>query len=275
MVGGDRRSLMLEPLLREAGYEVHTLGLHADDEQHMDIEWAETLVFPYPFAVRNGLIPTFSGITLYAEDVLARAGEGVLILAGKGIEPYALSAEMLHKRFRLLKYGNVQLLSEQNAEISAEAALCEAMQRMELALPDVKALVVGYGLFGRALARRLRMLGAEVWIAARRMEQRLLASDDGMHAVPIEEIEHLTPKIDLVLNTVPAQVITERALDNLKHGSWMLELASTPYGFDRETAAAMGIRCEVLPALPARYAPRSAALALKAATIRLLAEEKE
>ena len=265
---------MLEPLLRTEGHEVHTLGLHADDERNMDIEWAEALIFPYPYAVRNELVPAFSGITLHAEDVLKRAGENVWILAGKGMEPYALSAEMLHKRFRLLKYGDVQLLSEQNAEISAEAALCEAMQRTEKTLMDMTVLVTGYGLFGRALARRLRLLGAEVWIAARRMEQRLLAADDGMHPVQMEKIEELISGMDLVFNTVPAQVITERALENLKTGSWILELASAPYGFDRETASALGVHCEILPALPARYAPVSAALALKEATIRLLTEGK-
>jgi len=274
MVGGDRRSLMLEPLLRQDGHEVHTLGLHADDERNMDIQWAEALIFPYPFAVKNGLVPALSGITLHAEDVLQRAEDGVRILAGKGIEPYALTAEMLHKKFRLLRYGDDELLSQQNADLSAEAALCEAMQRTERALPDMKVLVVGYGLFGRSLARRLRLLGAEVWIAARRMEQRLLASGDGMHAVAIREIENLMPETDMVLNTVPAQVIGERAMERLRRGSWMLELASAPYGFDRETAAAMGIQCEVLPALPARYAPMSAALALKTATDRLLEEGK-
>lgn len=274
MVGGDRRSMMLEPLLRAEGYEVHTLGLHADDEQQMDIEWAEALIFPYPFAVRNGLVPALSGITLHVEDVLNRARNSAWILAGKGMESYALSTELLHKRFRLLRYGDEDLLSERNAEISAEAALCEAMQRTERALPDLTVLVTGYGLFGRALAKKLRMLGAEVWVAARRMEQRLLAAGDGMKPVPMEEIENITSQMDMVLNTVPARVISERALEKLKKKSWILELASAPYGFDRETAAAMGIQCEVLPALPARYAPMSAALALKAATIRLLEEEK-
>lgn len=275
MVGGDRRFLMLEPLLRQEGHEVHTLGLHEGDERTAKAEWAEALLFPYPFAVRSGLVPTLSGITLHAEDVLKKAQEGVRILAGKGMEAYALSSEMLHKRFKLLRYEDTELLADRNAELSAEAAVCEAMQRTEKALMDMNILVTGYGLFGRALARRLKMLGAEVWIAARRMEQRLLAVSDGMHAAPLSELEQLVPQADLILNTIPARVISERALEKVKPSSWILELASAPYGFDRETAGGMGIHCEVLPALPARYAPLSAAYALKQAVVRLLAEEKE
>mgnify|MGYP002597693430 FL=1 len=58
----------------------------------------------------------------------------------------------------------------------------------------------------------------------------------------------------------------------LPKGAWLLELASAPYGFDRDAAAAMGLNVEVLPALPARYAPRSAARALKQVSMELLRE---
>ena len=76
----------------------------------------------------------------------------------------------------------------------------------------------------------------------------------------------------MLLNTIPAQVVGERTLQALGAGKWILELASAPYGFDRDLAKALGLCCDVLPGLPARYAPISAARAVKRAIVRALSE---
>ena len=88
--------------------------------------------------------------------------------------------------FRQRFYWEDERLESCNAQLSAEAAVCEAMQRTDFALMDQTVLVTGYGRFARALASRLHALGAEVWIAARREEQRLAAAGDGLHAVSME-----------------------------------------------------------------------------------------
>lgn len=256
LVGGDRRAEHLEALLKQDGCEVNTIGLHAGDECAAEVEKADVLLFPYPFSVRNGCVPTLTGLTLYSEDVLAKQKPGAVLLAGRGLEGRS--------------YMESTTLEMRNAEISAEAAVCEAMQRLDVALMDARLAVVGYGRFGRALAKRLHMLGAQVWIAARREEQRKLALQDGMQALSIADLTTVLGKMDMVLNTIPAQVLNEDALSAMQPGTWLLELASAPYGFDRALALKMGLRCEVLPALPARYAPKSAALALRAAIRELL-----
>ena len=68
-------------------------------------------------------------------------------------------------------------------------------------------LVTGYGRFGRALAQKLKTLGADVWVAARREEQRLAARSDGMRAVALSELPGLAGRMDMVLNTIPARVL--------------------------------------------------------------------
>ena len=262
LAGGDLRARMLAPLLREEGHEVHTIGLETGDEAGWNPAWADVLVFPYPFAVRAGLVPTLTGLSLHPEDVLERAAKDAVVLGGKGL--YTPDS------FVRVRYGDE--LDQENAELSAEAAVYEVMQRSDLALSDMRVLMTGYGLFGRALAKRLKLFGAEVWIAARRQEQRLQAANDGMHPLCMDEMPLAAAGADMLLNTVPAPVVEERTLQALGAGKWILELASAPYGFDREMAKAMGLLCDVLPGLPARYAPRSAAHAVKRAILRALSE---
>ena len=266
MIGGDQRALSLEKLLLEDEYEVSTLGLHPGDEEKAEVSQAEALLFPYPFAVRRDCVPAISGLTIHPEDVLALARPGVPVLAGRGMEAY------IQRDHPLQKYEQSEKLLEQNAAISAEAALWESMRYTEKALMDMQVLITGYGLFGRALALRFLLMGAAVCVAARRQEVRRLAAEDGMQPLAFEEMDDALRNVDLVLNTVPARVLEERHLRMLRPGVPLLELASAPYGFDRDVAAALGHPCEVLTALPARYAPLSAAMALRNAVNQLLQE---
>lgn len=261
LIGGDRRFVYLEALLREKGFQVQTLGLHEEDEKRIRPEEAEAALFPYPFSARGGCVPALNGLTIHPEDVLKGLRPNTPILAGRGLDNV--------KAGRWEAHGN---LEERNAEISAEAAVYEAMSRLERALTDTRALVIGYGRFGRALARRLAALGAEVTVAARRAEVRMQAHQEGMRAVSIERMGENLPAQHLILNTVPAQVLDEAALRRIDAETWLLETASAPYGFDRQRADALGIRCDCLPALPARYAPISAALALRDAALEWMEE---
>lgn len=269
VVGGDARAERMVPLLAKDGYAVETLGLYPGDEKSAHVAHADALIFPYPFSVKDGCVPTLTGLTLHPGDVLEAAKNGAVIIAGKGLEGDVLAA---NKEFRLLGFSGCMPLLERNAELSAEAAVSEAMQQTDLALLDMSVLVTGYGRFGRALAVRLHGLGAQVWVAARRDAQRLQAQSDGMRALALEDIAQVAPGIQMVLNTIPARVVSQDALEALPRGAWLLELASAPYGFSRENAVALGLNCDVLPALPARYAPMSAARAMKQACIRLLLE---
>ena len=256
VAGGDKRSKLLAKQLAEDGFLVETLGL--EPEQKGSAEPADVVLLPYPFSVKNGYVPALTDEKIRPQDLLKRLAPNALVIAGRGIEGY-----ITQENVRIKRYMDAEGLEEQNAELSAEAAVCEAMLHCRLALMDAKVLVTGYGLFGRLLALRLKSFGARVWVAARRERQREQAVREGMNAIPIHEIADVLPQMDLVLNTVPACVMDESALRRVPKGCCLLELASAPYGFDFEKAKLLGVSCVALPGLPARYSPLSAALRLK------------
>lgn len=262
IVGGDRRMGLLARLLSQDGFTVDTLGLRPGDEKTARIGEAKTLLFPYPVSVRNGRVPTQTGLLIRPEEILAQAAPETTVLAGRGLEGIAL------------RYEQAEDFARRNAELSAESALGEVMQRSERALMDVRLLITGYGLFGRALAMRCRALGAWVWVAARREAARRQAAEDGMEAIPLEEMGERAAHVHMLLNTVPAPIIEEDVLKALPESAWLLELASAPYGFDREAAERLHPRFEMLPGLPGKCVPLSAALTLKDACLALLKEEK-
>lgn len=253
---------LLARLLSQDGFAVDTLGLRPGDEKTARVGEAKTLLFPYPISVKNGRVPTQTGLLIHPEGILTQAAPEATVLAGRGLEQ------------TVLRYEQAEGFARRNAELSAESALGEMMQRSERALMDMRVLITGYGLFGRALAMRCRALGASVCVAARREAVRRQAVEEGMEAIPLEEMGERVASVHMLLNTVPAPIIGEDVLMALPESAWLLELASAPYSFDREAAERLHPRFEILPGLPGKCVPLSAALTLKEACLALLKEEK-
>ena len=176
------------------------------------------------------------------------------------------------KRLVLSAYGQDETFLEANAQISAEGAICYAMKQVPYTIAGSRDLVVGYGRFGRALARKLHALGGLVTVAARSERARQQARDDGMEAIPLEDLPAAARQTQIFLNTVAAKVIMEEGLKAFSRDA-LAGVASAPYGFDREAAQALGLAVVLLPGIPARYAPQSAAQALYDAIVHLTGGE--
>ena len=158
--------------------------------------------------------------------------------------------------WKLLRVLSDETYTQENAALTAEGALFTAVARMNRALRGSQCLVIGYGRIGKALTRLLRGLGATVTVAARREESRREA---GENSVSIPEMPQVLPRMDAVFNTVPAPVLGEEELRHVKPSCVLIDLASAPYGIDRDAAEALGLRAFLESGLPGRYCPLSAA----------------
>jgi dipicolinate synthase subunit A len=135
------------------------------------------------------------------------------------------------------------------------------MERTERTLLGSRILILGGGRISLALAPRLRALGAEVTVYARRPEQRALAEGLGCRTLPLlpEEPEGY----HILFNTVPAPLLARGA-----KGALNIELASAPGGF-RDNAGVVIAR-----GLPGKAAPLSAAEALLGPILAIIREEE-
>lgn len=189
--------------------------------------------------------------------LLTLQGNNRLILHG------SLSAshkEALHARgWRLKDIQEDDAYIGENALISAEGALHAAMSHVDYALRGALCAVVGYGRIGRELTRLLLSLRAQVRVVARRKESRQQAENDGARAYDVAEMAEALHGAQLLFNTVPSPIIASDALQGLSSGALCMELASPPYGFDREAACTRGLDAVLQSGIPSRYAPRTAA----------------
>ncbi len=173
-----------------------------------------------------------------------------------GMTDAALDRMAEKRGWHLLRVLEDEAYTLANAALTAEGALFIAAARMDRALRGSSCLVIGYGRIGKALTALLRSMGAKVTAAARREESRREA---GENSVPLPKLTAVLPSMDVVFSTVPAMVLGEKELKHANPRCVMIDLASAPYGIDRDAAERMGLRAYLESGLPGRYCPVSAA----------------
>lgn len=196
---------------------------------------------------------------------------GTLLLAGRPGAPVVRAAR--EASLPLEDYFRRPELECLNAVPTAEGCLAILLQLRQRTVWESDFLVLGYGRVGRAVARRLELLGGRVTVAARSAEQRANARCAGHRAAPLTSLEKLLPEFDTVINTIPAMVLPRTLLEKLPPEALVIDLASRPGGVDFAAASRLGIRAEHALALPGKCAPRTAGT-LIAQTVLTMLEER-
>lgn len=266
-IGGDKRMQGAALAAQRAGWE----GEWMQDGNITDAEPCDLILLPWPHSFREEKLvvqPPHRGKE--KEAVLRRLPKARLCLHGSG----AAAAELAHAA-DAFDPSEDELFLRRNAQLTAEGAICRAMQRMERALLGSTCLITGYGRIGQELAARLCAMGAFVVVCARSEMQMRASHAVGAHPVPLTEIAQAAAAADLILGTVPATVLDAQALCGVRRDTLILELASEPYGVDMEAATRLGLNISIERGIPGRYAPLEAGAALFEAAQRRLNRQRE
>ncbi len=283
-LGGDARSLAMAERLVALGGEVTAYamgeiaaetGIATAPTLDAALEHARAVVLPMPAFDGQLCVPCPLALGQQlpnAAALLSCIGSNVPIFGGR-VSPavFALASELA---VSISDYSVSDEVLIRNAIPTAEGAIGLAMQALDVTLHGARAAVLGFGRIGFALAARLRALGASVTVAARKT--RDLARIEGIgcqaHQLCNEYAVRrlLEDGYDVVFNTVPYRLISNDALARIPSHTVLIELASTPGGWDPTATT----RCTTVYAsgLPARCAPRTAGTILADALAKTLME---
>lgn len=266
-IGGDRRMLGAAQAAQQAGWK----GEWAADGRIDGAPSCDVIFLPWPHSFRDERLiaaPPQEGPP--KEKLLAQLPPCRLVLCGSGV-----TAEEIAQADDVLNPERDELFLRRNAQLTAEGAICRAMQLMERALLGSTCLVTGYGRIGQELTARLCAMGAFVIVCARSEMQMRAAHAVGAHPVPLAQMQAACGAADLIFNTVPARIMGEEALGALKAEALVIELASAPYGVDLDAARRLGVKLQVEGGVPGRYAPMEAGAALFEVAARVIRRQQE
>ncbi len=253
-LGGDRRQYWFVEEALKAGLAVNGIGLPPEVDKLIGkpqansvgdaLEGVDAVLFPIPrlSSRRDGsLYSDYEPFPLFVgEDELSRAKKGAALVLGYATDELRSNAKKLG--MNLVEYSDDDILAIQNSIPTAEGAISYTIKNTDECFPTLKCMIIGFGRIAVTLARDLRRLGAEVWVAARRREVRARILQMGLHPVRIEEYFDLIEKMDVIYQTAPALMLPEEGLKRVRPDALVIELASPPGGSDFKAAEKHGVR---------------------------------
>ncbi len=280
VVGGDMRQAKLAQLLAEDGHTVHTYALYPgqdsvpgliQEENLNSANRADCVVLPLIVSSGGGLLNAPLSLSEHPLAPLLDRLDPRQFLCGGRIDPET-QAMAQSRGLTLYDYFAREELAVANAVPTAEGALQLAMEHLPITIHGARVLIVGFGRVGRLTAQRFGALGAKVSVAARKYEQLAWAQAMGFGA---EHLGHLAGWLcgyDLIINTVPVQVLGQAELEDLKADCLIIDLASKPGGVDLAAAGALGLTVIWALSLPGKVAPVTAGAAIKSTIYNMLRE---
>lgn len=254
VLGGDGRYPWAVRRLRKDGLPIRCWGVPELENQAGSLEEALS-------GANLLLLP----MEPFQEEMLSVGGEAV----PSALLPYLLGERpiLVGGRFPVeteawLQQRGVQCVSflEQeeyllrNAAVTAEGAVYLLLHHMNRTAAGAEILVLGYGRIGRFLAEKLRALGANITVGARKPAQRAELRLRGFETVQTGQYSAGLAGFDAIVNTVPGTVVSAEQAETIGRSCVLLELASKPGGFppELEKRVVMG------RALPGKTAPVTA-----------------
>jgi dipicolinate synthase subunit A len=267
VLGGDGRQVLLVNELGKLGARVKVIGLKGIQENSQvtiqsslaeTVKDAQVILLPMPGVNDEGRIfaPQINIPLHLTAEIVSIIPPSTPILVGVAKRHLReLMAEKKLKLIEVLEQDNVAIL---NSIPSAEGAIQMAMEAVPITIHNSNCFVLGYGRTAVTLARMLKGIGANVWVAARKPGHLARIEEQGYQPIPFEKLGDYIYKANFIFNTVPTMVLDKLLLENVPRECYILDLASTPGGTDFIAASNMGIKAVLAPGLPGRVAPKTA-----------------
>lgn len=284
LLGGDARFRALAAMLREdPGFRVRTFGLFSSGTEETDLfscmADAEIIVAPIPFSKDNVYINAPYAMQPIEIAKIGEAAAGICGQPGKqrlfisGTIPEALKETLVKAGVCCIDLTQRDDYAILNAIPTGEGVLQAVMEELPVTVFGLNALVLGAGRVGRVTAKQLKALGAQVTIALRSGRDRAWAFSEGFAVCGYgEDFHDAICRAGLIVNTVPAPVLSETEISKTKKECLMIDVASGAGGIDFAAAEQYGRTAKHLLALPGKVAPDSAASYIKCVMENIIAE---
>ncbi|MEN2766397.1 dipicolinic acid synthetase subunit A [Ornithinibacillus xuwenensis] len=286
VIGGDARYLELIRQLKAienieiilVGYdklEQGFTGLNQVDFQELEVENLDVVILPITGTDDKGKVETVFSIQdiNLTEEWFQRLKKSSVVFTG-------ITNEYLTTVTRRTNRTLIPLLDRDDVAIynsipTAEGAIMMAIEHTDYTIHSSSVIVAGFGRVGNTVANKFAALGAKVSVATRSTKDLARITEMGLTPISLDKLPAYTSDCDLLINTIPAQVINKDAIQNLPSNALIIDLASKPGGTDFEYAKQRGIEAILARSLPSIVAPKTAGKILADVIIQILTIEKE
>lgn len=282
VIGGDERQIFLVNKLLELGADIKVIGLPEREELEgcqfcnelpQTILDAQAIILPMAGTDFEGIISTpLSKKKLeLTEQIFQSIPQHVPIFLGVA-KPFLREWARFYQK-KLIEIAELDEIAIPNSIPTAEACLQIAMEKLPITIHGSNTIVLGFGRCGKTLSRMLHAVGAKTTVIARKAKDLARIKEMGLGAGTFDQLNEILPNADLIINTIPIQILTEDRLVFVNKDALIIDIATAPGGTNFQAAEKLGLNAILTPSLPGLVAPKTAGLILAEALPQLILTE--
>lgn len=285
VIGGDGRYLELIRQLQLLPNTAITLvgfdkleqgftGLKQSDFKDLELKDLDAVILPITGTDMEGNVETvFSDQPIQIKKQwFQNLPKSTLVFTG--ITNDYLTTAAAEAKIPLVPLLNRDDVAIYNSIPTAEGTIMMAIEHTDYTIHGSRIIVTGFGRVGHTVANKFSALGAKVSVSASSIKDLARITEMGLTAIPLSHLYKYTNECDLLINTIPAQVINRDSIQQLRSHALIIDLASIPGGTDFDYAQQRGIKAILAKSLPGIVAPKTAGKIL-ADVIKQFLNEKD
>lgn len=260
ILGGDNRSLYLGEYLEKQGLDVCYYAFREAEcfkTLKEAVCTADLIILPLPFTRDRETVntPLFDG-KIPIHELCALLDSKKAVFGGQ--LPKSFTEELYIKGIYYCDYFELPELAVYNAVPTAEGVAELLISKLAVTVHSSSCAVLGFGNVGKAVCNTLKALGANVTAVIRSRRAAAEAETLLINTCTFDELKQNEKDFDAVINTVPAAVLGNDEMKQLKSECLLVEVASPPYGIDFKAARVHALTVIKAPSLPGKVAPKTA-----------------
>ena len=252
IVGGDRREQEIARCAAATGATVRAHGFPWPERGIAQVDQtsspaaclkgADFALFPIPGIAPDGALfaPAAPARIIPDREMLAGMRKPADIILGWADKNLQSHCEALGIGIHEYEWDDDLMLLRGPAIV--EGMLKSVIENTDITIYRANICMVGQGTIGSLATRTLYALGARVRVVARNAVQRAAAYAAGAESYDFPEIATAMRDCDILISSVPAQVVTAEMLESLPSHALLVDLAAPPGGIDRDAAARMDLK---------------------------------
>ncbi|MCW5603040.1 MAG: serine carboxypeptidase [Burkholderiales bacterium] len=250
IVGGDRREQEIARQAAATGAQVRAYGFPWPEggiagvtpapDAAAALAGADIALFPIPGIAPDGALfaPSCPARIIPDRAMLSGMRAPSHIILGWADKNLKTHGEALGITFHEYEWDVGLMLMRGPAIV--EGLLKVMIENTDITIHKSRVCIVGQGTIGFLVTVTCRSRGAYARRRATKCSVRRHAA--GAEAHGLEQLDELAPRLDMIVSTVPAQVLHRGVLERLPAHALVVDLAAPPGGVDREAAQALGLK---------------------------------
>lgn len=261
--GGDKRYLSVIQELSEEnevdliGYNSVNIEGNKIDNSEISLEKYKVIILPMNGISNNMIINTLDGNITVKQELLNEIDKDCIIITG-----LKTRTVLNIKCKNVINLLDDLYIKEFNTNITIDGII-DFISKKEIKKIR-KISILGYGNIGKKLYGKLEEIYNDVQIVAGEIEKEKI--DSSVNIFDTENIEKFIEEIstsDIIINTVPKNIICKKVANRISKNTYILDIASYPYGIDNRLVEKYKLNYDLYLGIPGKYEPEKSGTILR------------